>query len=135
MLGQDPLARERLYQAMWHKNRQTTYRAIGAMDVALWDIAGKAAGLPVHRLLGSTSERDHGDDGRDADHDAEHREKGTKPVRTKRFEGHRHRFADEHASVPLAGHRFHRRHHAHLRLRHHRHRLRLHPLIPAGGSG
>ena len=56
VLGQDPLARERLYQAMWHKSRQTTYRAIGAMDVALWDIAGKAAGLPIHRLLGSYRE-------------------------------------------------------------------------------
>lgn len=56
LLGQDPLARERLYQAMWHKNRQTTFRAIGAMDVALWDIAGKAAGLPIHRLLGSYRE-------------------------------------------------------------------------------
>ena len=56
VVGQDPLARERLYQAMWHKNRQTTYRAIGAMDVALWDIAGKAAGLPIHRLLGSYRE-------------------------------------------------------------------------------
>ena len=32
--------------------------AIGAIDVALWDIAGKAAGLPVHRLLGGpTRER------------------------------------------------------------------------------
>ena len=56
VLGQDPLARERLYQAMWRKNRQTTYRAIGAMDIALWDIAGKAAGLPIHRLLGSYRE-------------------------------------------------------------------------------
>src|SRR5215471_20150785 len=53
VMGQDPLARERLYQAMWHKNRQTTLRAIGAMDVALWDIAGKAANQPIHRLLGS----------------------------------------------------------------------------------
>jgi L-alanine-DL-glutamate epimerase-like enolase superfamily enzyme len=52
-LGQDPLERERLYQAMWQKSRQTTYRAIGAMDVALWDIAGKAAGLPIHQLLGT----------------------------------------------------------------------------------
>src|SRR5262249_47461452 len=56
VMGQDPLARERLYQAMWHKNRQTTFRAIGAMDVALWDIAGKAASLPIHRLLGSDRE-------------------------------------------------------------------------------
>src|SRR2546422_10335609 len=53
VLGRAPLDRERLYQAMWQKNRQTTFRAIGAMDVALWDIAGKAAGMPIHRLLGS----------------------------------------------------------------------------------
>ena len=57
VVGQDPLDRERLYQAMWQKNRQTTYRAIGAMDVALWDIAGKIAGLPIHRLLGSYRDR------------------------------------------------------------------------------
>src|SRR5713226_8634133 len=56
VLNQDPLERERLYQAMWHKNRQTSYRAIGAMDVALWDIAGKVAGLPIYRLLGSYRE-------------------------------------------------------------------------------
>ena len=56
VLGQDPMERERLYQAMWQRNRGTTYRAIGAMDVALWDIAGKAAGQPIHRLLGSYRE-------------------------------------------------------------------------------
>jgi L-alanine-DL-glutamate epimerase-like enolase superfamily enzyme len=57
VLGQDPLDRERLYQAMWQKARQTTYRAIGAVDIALWDIAGKVAGLPIHRLLGSYRDR------------------------------------------------------------------------------
>lgn len=56
VMGQDPLDRERLWQAMWLKNRQTTLRAIGAMDVALWDLAGKAAGMPIHRLLGSYRE-------------------------------------------------------------------------------
>jgi L-alanine-DL-glutamate epimerase-like enolase superfamily enzyme len=29
-------------------------RSIGAVDVALWDLAGKAAGMPIHRLLGTT---------------------------------------------------------------------------------
>src|SRR5262245_65847440 len=53
VMGQDPLERERLYQALWQRNRTTTYRAIGAMDIALWDIAGKVAGQPIHRLLGS----------------------------------------------------------------------------------
>jgi len=52
MLGQDPLERERLWQALWQRNRTTTQRAIGAMDVALWDLGGKIAGLPIHRLIG-----------------------------------------------------------------------------------
>lgn len=52
VLGQDPLDRERLYQALWARNRATTYRAIGAMDVALWDLGGKIAGLPIYRMLG-----------------------------------------------------------------------------------
>ncbi|MBI3456459.1 MAG: mandelate racemase [Candidatus Rokubacteria bacterium] len=56
VMHQDPLDRERLYQAMWLRNRSTTLRAIGAMDIALWDIAGKVAGLPIHRLLGAYRE-------------------------------------------------------------------------------
>ena len=27
-------------------------KAVSAVEVALWDLAGKAAGLPIHRLLG-----------------------------------------------------------------------------------
>jgi L-alanine-DL-glutamate epimerase-like enolase superfamily enzyme len=53
VMGQDPLARERLYQAMWKRARAVTVRAIGAIDIALWDIAGKVANLPIHQLLGS----------------------------------------------------------------------------------
>jgi L-alanine-DL-glutamate epimerase-like enolase superfamily enzyme len=56
VLGQDPLERERLWQALWQRNRVTSLRAIGAVDVALWDLAGKIAGLPIHRLLGSYRE-------------------------------------------------------------------------------
>ena len=53
VMDQNPLERERLYQGLWQRSRATTYRAIGAMDIALWDIAGKIANLPIHRLLGS----------------------------------------------------------------------------------
>lgn len=57
LMGQDPLDRERLYQALWKRARTTTTRAVGAIDVALWDIAGKAAGMPIHKLLGSYRSR------------------------------------------------------------------------------
>ena len=53
VMGQDPLDRERLNQALWKRTRTTSVRSIGAVDVALWDIAGKGANLPIHRLLGT----------------------------------------------------------------------------------
>lgn len=57
LLGQNPLDRERLYHMLWRKSRTTTVRTIGACDVALWDICGKVAGLPIHRLLGTYREK------------------------------------------------------------------------------
>ena len=43
----------RLYEAMIHSNRRGwAVRCLGALDVALWDIYGKAHGLPVFELLG-----------------------------------------------------------------------------------
>lgn len=57
LLGQNPLDRERLHKAMFKRVRTTTVRAIGAVDVALWDIAGKAVNLPIHSLLGSYRDR------------------------------------------------------------------------------
>jgi L-alanine-DL-glutamate epimerase-like enolase superfamily enzyme len=53
LLEQDPLDRERLYQGLWRRGRLSMVRAIGAVDVALWDLAGKAAKLPIHQLLGT----------------------------------------------------------------------------------
>jgi L-alanine-DL-glutamate epimerase-like enolase superfamily enzyme len=57
LMGQNPLDRERLWQAMWQRNRSTTYRAIGAMDVALWDIGGQVTGLSIAKLLGAYRDR------------------------------------------------------------------------------
>ncbi|MGE0718456.1 MAG: enolase C-terminal domain-like protein [Alphaproteobacteria bacterium] len=53
IMGQDPLDRERLVHSLWARVRSSSIRAIGALDVALWDIAGKVAGLPIHRLIGT----------------------------------------------------------------------------------
>src|SRR4030095_4376326 len=41
VLGQDPLDRERLWQAMWAGRRGATLPAIGATDVGLAETAGK----------------------------------------------------------------------------------------------
>jgi L-alanine-DL-glutamate epimerase-like enolase superfamily enzyme len=53
LMGQDPLERERLHQLMRKWSRTFNLRPLGAADVALWDLAGKVSGLPIHRLLGT----------------------------------------------------------------------------------
>jgi L-alanine-DL-glutamate epimerase-like enolase superfamily enzyme len=53
LLGRDPLDREELHTRMSKLVRYCGYRCLGAVDVALWDLAGKIAGLPVHALLGT----------------------------------------------------------------------------------
>ena len=54
--GMDPLASEdiwwRLYLGDRRRGGAVTASAIGAIDVALWDIRGQALGVPIHRLLG-----------------------------------------------------------------------------------
>ncbi len=56
LMGRDPLEREKLNQDIWKRQRSAGVRTIGAVDVALWDIAGKAFGQPIHRLLGTYRE-------------------------------------------------------------------------------
>lgn len=53
LLQQDPLDRERFWQGMASWAMGPVMRVIGAVDVALWDLAGKAAGVPIHKLMGS----------------------------------------------------------------------------------
>jgi L-alanine-DL-glutamate epimerase-like enolase superfamily enzyme len=53
LVGEDPLDIGALWRRMQARERFVDPAAIGTVDVALWDIAGKVAGLPVHRLLGT----------------------------------------------------------------------------------
>ena len=54
LVGENPLDRERHFQRMWARMRMNNQlRPLGAVDVALWDLAGKIANMPVHRLMGS----------------------------------------------------------------------------------
>ncbi len=60
LVGRDPLAIDRLWADMFRTISYSGWggaemRAISAVDIALWDLAGKAAGLPVYQLLGGAS--------------------------------------------------------------------------------
>ena len=63
VLGEDPLAPERLYQKLfaltWQRlafekgwSKEALVRISAAIDIAAWDIIGKVAGLPLYRLFG-----------------------------------------------------------------------------------
>jgi D-galactarolactone cycloisomerase len=57
LLGRDPLDRDTLWLEMYNKLRDhgrkgSVIEALSAVDIALWDIAGKHFGVPVYRLLG-----------------------------------------------------------------------------------
>jgi L-alanine-DL-glutamate epimerase-like enolase superfamily enzyme len=57
VLGEDPFRTEYLWQKMYRANiyagrRGIAIHAMSGIDLALWDIKGKALGLPVWKLLG-----------------------------------------------------------------------------------
>ncbi len=58
--GQDPLANEKIWDDLWQPKligrRGLTTRVISAIDNALWDVKGKAANMPVYKLLGGYSD-------------------------------------------------------------------------------
>lgn len=56
-IGQDALAPEAVWQRLWGPNKPRMRGGIGvwalsAVDIAIWDIVAKVAGLPLHTLLG-----------------------------------------------------------------------------------
>ena len=62
--GRNPLEIRRIWQdlydhSFWAKGGgAVSFAAISAIELALWDIKGKAAGLPVHELLGGAVRSD-----------------------------------------------------------------------------
>jgi L-alanine-DL-glutamate epimerase-like enolase superfamily enzyme len=56
LIGQDPFRTERLWQDMYrsffYPPGREKIHALGALDLALWDIKGKALNVPVYDLLG-----------------------------------------------------------------------------------
>lgn len=57
LVGQPVLERERLYQRMRRATKHIGEVGIGALDVVLWDIAGKLQGVPVYAMLGGYRRR------------------------------------------------------------------------------
>ena len=57
LIGENPLEIDRLWEKMYRGTiycgrRSTAIHAMSGVDIALWDIKGKALGLPVSQLLG-----------------------------------------------------------------------------------
>ena len=56
LIGEDPTRTRKIWELLsLGKGQQATRfpsQIVGAIDVALWDIAGKAAGMPIYQLLG-----------------------------------------------------------------------------------
>src|SRR5258708_3753743 len=61
VIGEDPLDHERLASKVYWKlqgigRRGLVTQAYSAIDLALWDLKGKAANLPLYKLLGGARE-------------------------------------------------------------------------------
>ena len=57
VIGEDPLNSERIWDKMYwgsvrYGRRGAAVTAMGAIDIAIWDLKGKVLNQPVHKLLG-----------------------------------------------------------------------------------
>ena len=61
VIGQDPFDNERIWDDLWQPKlvgrRGITTRVISGIDIAIWDIKGKVANRPVHKLLGGFTDK------------------------------------------------------------------------------
>jgi L-alanine-DL-glutamate epimerase-like enolase superfamily enzyme len=61
LIGQDPLYREKLWHGLKERQRMNLAtladRVLTAVDLALWDLGGKIANLPVHKLIGAARDK------------------------------------------------------------------------------
>ncbi len=61
LIGEDPIDVERLWHKMWVPKltgrRGMTTRGISAIDIALWDLRAKVAGMPLYKMLGGFRSR------------------------------------------------------------------------------
>jgi L-alanine-DL-glutamate epimerase-like enolase superfamily enzyme len=59
LIGKDPFrieaAWQEMYMAFFYPPGREKVHALGALDLALWDIKGKALGVPVHEILGGAA--------------------------------------------------------------------------------
>ena len=56
IVGQDPFDREKIWRDLNHRQRLNmgtmSDQLLMAVDLALWDLAGRSVSLPVYKLLG-----------------------------------------------------------------------------------
>jgi len=59
LIGADPLMKEYLWHRVWELDRleEIPIYGLGLVDMALWDITAKAAGLPLYKLIGGFRDR------------------------------------------------------------------------------
>ena len=57
LLGEDPFQRELLWHQVWELDRveEMPLYLLGTVDIALWDLAGRAYGVPTWQVLGRRS--------------------------------------------------------------------------------